>query len=356
MEPLSGAVPASPRGEDREKPEGAAPFPGPLRTARLVLRPLRDSDAELLHRLVNDWDVVRMLSTVPFPYPRALADTWIGSTRAEIATGTAFHLAVVPGADEDAPLAGVVGLMLSDGEAELGYWLGRRHRGQGLATEAASRLVRWGLANLDIALVRANVLAENPRSAAVLRRVGFVADGQGEAEFLSRNARLPVLRFRATRAGLPDLPPPPPDASVPAVAASSGGGSRVLLVSACALIDGDGRVLLARRPEGKPLAGLWEFPGGKVAPGETPEAGLIRELREELGVEVSEACLAPFSFASHDYGAFHLLMPLFLCRRWEGVPAAREGQALAWVRPNRLGEYAMPPADRPLVALLRDFL
>ncbi|MCG7359543.1 8-oxo-dGTP diphosphatase MutT [Roseomonas mucosa] len=125
---------------------------------------------------------------------------------------------------------------------------------------------------------------------------------------------------------------------------------------ACALIDADGRVLLARRPEGKALAGLWEFPGGKVDPGETPEAALIRELREELGIDVAETCLAPFAFASHAYDGFHLLMPLYLCRRWEGTPESREGQALAWVRPQKLADYPMPPADKPLVALLRDFL
>ncbi|MCQ4161314.1 8-oxo-dGTP diphosphatase MutT [Roseomonas sp. GC11] len=130
----------------------------------------------------------------------------------------------------------------------------------------------------------------------------------------------------------------------------------MLLVAACALVDPDGRVLLARRPEGKPMAGLWEFPGGKLEPGETPEDALIRELKEELGIDVSAACLAPFTFASHDAGRFHLLMPLYLCRRWEGSVTAREGQALAWVRPNRLADYAMPPADKPLVALLRDFL
>jgi 8-oxo-dGTP diphosphatase len=115
-------------------------------------------------------------------------------------------------------------------------------------------------------------------------------------------------------------------------------------------------VLLARRPEGKPMAGLWEFPGGKVHPGETPEAALIRELKEELGIDVTEACLAPFAFASHGYEAFHLLMPLFLCRRWHGAVTPLEGQALAWVRPQKLADYAMPPADVPLVALLRDFL
>ena len=130
----------------------------------------------------------------------------------------------------------------------------------------------------------------------------------------------------------------------------------LLLVVAAALIDADGRVLIARRPEGKAMAGLWEFPGGKVAPGETPEAALIRELHEELGIDTEESCLAPLTFASHTYESFHLLMPLYLCRRWHGSVRPREGQATQWVRPVRLGEVEMPPADKPLVAMLRDWL
>ena len=121
------------------------------------------------------------------------------------------------------------------------------------------------------------------------------------------------------------------------------------MVAACALIDADGRVLLAQRPAGRPIAGLWEFPGGKVEAGERPEETLIRELKEELGISVEEACLAPLTFASHGYPEFHLLMPLFVCRRWEGIVTAQEGQKLAWVRPNRLHDYAMPPADLPLI-------
>lgn len=131
---------------------------------------------------------------------------------------------------------------------------------------------------------------------------------------------------------------------------------RTLLVAAVALVDVDHRVLLAERPAGKNLAGLWEFPGGKVDPGETPEAALVRELDEELGIDITESCLAPFTFASHIYEDFHLLMPLYLCRVWRGTPEGREGQKLAWVRPNRLMDYPMPPADIPLVAMLRDFL
>jgi 8-oxo-dGTP diphosphatase len=132
--------------------------------------------------------------------------------------------------------------------------------------------------------------------------------------------------------------------------------SNLLLVAAAALVDVDGRVLIGKRPAGKQLGGLWEFPGGKVESGETPEQCLIRELNEELGITVAHACLAPFVFASHAYDSFHLLMPLYLCRRWEGVVMAREHEAIAWVKPNRLGDYPMPPADAPLVAWLRDLI
>jgi 8-oxo-dGTP diphosphatase len=129
-------------------------------------------------------------------------------------------------------------------------------------------------------------------------------------------------------------------------------GTKLVLVAACALIDADARVLLAQRPTDKLLGGLWEFPGGKIEPGERPEQSLIRELKEELGIDVIEACLAPLSFASHAYPEFHLLMPLYVCRRWHGIVSAQEGQQLAWVRPNRLRDYPMPPADAPLIAHL----
>jgi 8-oxo-dGTP diphosphatase len=131
---------------------------------------------------------------------------------------------------------------------------------------------------------------------------------------------------------------------------------KIVLVVACALIDSDGRILIARRPPGKTLAGLWEFPGGKVEMDESPEQSLIRELKEELGIVVREACLAPLTFASHGYPAFHLLMPLYVCRRWEGIATPQEGQELAWVRPNRLRDYPMPPADEPLIPPLIELL
>lgn len=131
---------------------------------------------------------------------------------------------------------------------------------------------------------------------------------------------------------------------------------RLLLVVACALVDADGRVLIAQRPEGKQLAGMWEFPGGKVEPGETPEDCLVRELHEELGIETKTACLAPLTFASHSYDDFHLLMPLYVCRRFWGTPEPKEAQALKWVRPKQMRDYPMPPADAPLIPFLIDLL
>jgi 8-oxo-dGTP diphosphatase len=151
--------------------------------------------------------------------------------------------------------------------------------------------------------------------------------------------------------------------AAPHLAGNTLGGSggqtaprRVVLVAAVALIDADGRVLLARRPPGKAMAGLWEFPGGKVEPGETPEAALIRELHEELGIDTWASCLAPLTFASHAYPDFHLLMPLYACRKWQGIVTGREGQDLAWARPEALRDYPMPPADLPLIPVLRDWL
>jgi 8-oxo-dGTP diphosphatase len=325
----------------------------PLATERLTLRPYRADDAAELHRLINDWEVCRALAAVPFPYPRALADEWIGSAAAALTAGDAFHLAITGREGAQEVIVGGIGLRIERAArtGHLGYWVGRRFWGHGVATEAAGRLARWALANLDLDTIAASVATDNAASIAVLRRIGLQHVGRAREHFLARGAEQPVLRFAATREdlfGVPVAGPTPASGPAPA--------KPLLLVAACALIDADGRVLLARRPEGKKMAGLWEFPGGKLHDGETPEAALIRELREELGIEVADACLAAFAFASHGYPTFHLLMPLYLCRRWRGTPQPREGQTLAWVRPDRLAEYPMPPADRPLVPLLRDFL
>jgi 8-oxo-dGTP diphosphatase len=321
----------------------------PLATERLTLRPYRAEDAAELHRLINDWEVCRSLAAVPFPYPRDLADEWIASAAASLADGTAYHLAITGREGSREMIVGGVGLRIdaAAGVGRLGYWVGKLFWGHGVAAEAAGRLARWALANLDLHTLEANVATDNAASISVLNKIGFRHVGEGMEHFRSIDADRPVLRFAAGRDDL---------FGVPEAGPAEQGKKPLLLVAACALVDVDGRVLLARRPEGKKMAGLWEFPGGKLHPGETPEAALIRELKEELGIEVAGHCLAPFAFASHAYKTFHLLMPLYLCRRWRGRPDGREGQTLAWVRPDRLADYPMPPADKPLVPLLRDFL
>ncbi len=323
----------------------------PLTTKRLTLRPFHAGDAAALHRLINDWEVCRMLASVPYPYARDEADRFIATATEGIAAGTAYHLAVVGAEAGEEILVGGVSLHVDAAarDGRLGYWVGRRFWGHGVATEAAGRMVRWAMANLDVDRLRANAATENAASLAVLRRIGFAETGTGDEHFEGRGGPAPITVFEATRETLTDTVAAP--VSAPAMAEKP-----MVLVAACALVDVDGRVLLARRPEGKKMAGLWEFPGGKLESGETPEAALIRELQEELGIDVARACLAPFAFASHAYPKFHLLMPLFLCRRWKGNPVAREGQTLAWVRPYKLATYPMPAADKPLVPLLRDFL
>ena len=338
-------------------PAPAPAVPETLATERLVLRPPVPADAEQLHRLVNDWAVVRNLSRLPFPYPRTLTDEWIASTAEQRSKGTGYHLVITGLEDGKELVIGCVGLRLdiSPDVANLGYWVGRQYWGHGVATEAVGRAARWALANLPVRRVEAHVAEDNPASSAVLRRIGLREVGRGREAFLARGGEHPVIRFEATRDDLFGTVETPAAEAIPGLP-NAAPGKPLLLVAACALIDTDGRILLARRPEGKKMAGLWEFPGGKLNPGESPEAALIRELKEELGIDVAQSCLAAFAFASHDYERFHLLMPLFLCRRWKGTPAGVEGQALAWVRPNKLADYDMPAADKPLIPLLRDFL
>ncbi len=349
----SAKKPARP-GRKRRKvaaaPDAFAPASfTPITTERLTLRPFQTGDAGALHRLINDWEVVRTLAVVPFPYKPEDADAWIASSISALEDGTAYRLAITGQEGAEEMLIGSVGLTLDRPlrSGRIGYWVGRRFWGHGVATEATGRLVRWGLANLDLDRITADVATDNPASASVLRRIGFRQVGEGIGHSAARGSAHPVWQFAVTRDEI---------FGQPEVAATETGSKPLLLVAACALIDIDGRVLLARRPEGKKMAGLWEFPGGKLDPGETPEAALIRELKEELGIDVSAACLAPFAFASHAYDRFHLLMPLYVCRRWKGLLKGREGQTLAWVRPQKLTDYEMPPADKPLIPLLRDFL
>ena len=296
--------------------------PGAALWARnLRLRPLVDKDAETLSVLGDDPDIAKQMaeSTYRFPpkSPRAFA---FGIERIR-----------------DGALLGVIELRRAETGGEITLWLGRVFWGKGFATEALERLARFAFQGLRLGEVRARVLPANAASARIFVKAGFaergkVACGPGGA-YPARLFALSRDAWAARHAARP-----------------------LVLVAAVALVDADGRVLVARRPEGKDMAGLWEFPGGKVGAGEMPEAALIRELAEELSLDARESCLAAVACASHDYDEFHLLMPLFACRLWKGTPRASEGQELRWVMPARLSDLPMPPADAPLVSLLRDLL
>ncbi len=310
----------------------------PIDTANLRLRRLVPADAAEVARLLDNWEVARHTTNVPFPYSLQDAERFIG----KVASGSAAGHTVVFAVEErlSRRLAGCVGATIADGVAEIGYWFGRDYWGRGYATESLRRALRILFVNFGVSLAWASVSPQNLASRRVLDKAGFVFDRRQPAEMPARGATADLDFLTLSRAAWQEMMAARP----------------MLLVAAAALIDVDGRVLLTRRPAGKAMAGQWEFPGGKLQPGETPEAALVRELHEELGIDVGQSCLAPLAFASHDYDDFHLLMPLFACRRWQGTVEAREGQALAWVASRRLGDYVMPPADLPLVSLLRDWL
>jgi 8-oxo-dGTP diphosphatase len=309
----------------------------PLATENLRLRALRDDDAAALVELAGDWDVARWTALVPHPYEPAMAEAFIRAARGKVAAGTAYTLAIERVAD--GTFVGCIEVRPEGGEADLSYWIGKPFWNKGFATEAVRRLLRAVFLDLGLARVKAGVMAENHASARVLEKAGLTFEGIRVCGH-GRCQSVPSRWFGLAR----DI-----------WLARDAARPRVLVV-AVALIDADGRVLLARRPEGKSMAGLWEFPGGKVKDGETPEAALLRELKEELAIDIGESCLAPLTFASHAYDDFQLLMPLYVCRTWKGTVAPREGQVLKWVRPERLVDYPMPPADAPLIVMLRDLL
>jgi 8-oxo-dGTP diphosphatase len=309
-----------------------------LESDRLILRPLAPGDADPITALVNDWEVVRYTAMIPYPYQRQMAVDFIQS-QAGLDGSASFNLAITRKADGQ--LIGCIGLIRSTGAemGELGYWLGKSCWSQGYASEAVARLIDFAFSDLGMRSLIASAVPTNLASHRVQEKNGFAMDGAEEIAAPARGHPLQVIRRRLDAANWPPR-------SV----------KRIVTVVAVALVDADGRVLLAQRPAGKTLAGLWEFPGGKIEPNETPEAALIRELHEELGIDVKASCLAPLTFASHTYEKFHLLMPLYVCRRWQGIAGAREGQRLAWVRPHQLKDYPMPPADEPLIPMLLDLL
>ena len=322
--PITGAEP----GRDRLR----------LETDRLTLRRPTAADAPVIERLAGEADVARHTANIPHPYPPGAAAAWLAGLSDESEIVWAIERR------EGGEFLGCIGLRPDPdaGRGVPGYWIGKPYWGQGYATEALRAVVAYAFDTRRFDRLDCSAAIGNAASARVQEKLGFVSTGRAMEPAPARGDAMEVETRSLART---DWEAARRAANVPTV-----------LVAAAALVDADGRVLLAERPRGKPMSGLWEFPGGKVNVGETPEAALIRELEEELGIDVSERCLAPLTFASHRYERFHLFMPLYVCRVWDGRVEAREGQKLAWVRVEALDTYPMPPADVPLIATLKDIL
>ena len=310
---------------------------GVLETPRLRLRRVTFEDVPVLAELAGAWEVARYTALIPHPYEAKDAEQFVEGAMLDRNANTRHVFAIERRIEKD--LIGCIEVNLGGGDDTFGYWLGLPYWGQGFGAEAAQAMVRFAFQRAGKDDLAAAVHPDNPASAKLLEKIGFVYSHTNNtlpgrcSEVQARIFTLSKDTWQAQE----DVKPK-------------------LLVAAVALIDGDGRVLMAQRPRGKSMAGLWEFPGGKVHDDETPEIALVRELKEELDIDISESCLAPFTFASHAYESFHLIMPLYLCRTWKGALTPMEGQTLQWVKPVRLGDFPMPPADIPLVAMLMDFL
>lgn len=321
----------------------------PLVSPRLYLRLLKAEDAIWIEPAVSNPRVALMTGSIPHPYPVGAADDYVKNKKMSFDQGAELSL-VIERRQDRTPM-GIISLRFSDTEAEIGYWLAEEFWGQRYASEAAARLLAFAFDDLALTRITAGAFKENPASLAVQQKLGFRLLGEEEKEFSARGKKRHLVSAITRDEYLLKK-----DETGCAAVTSDLSPIKMVLVSAAALIDRDGRVLLAQRPMNKPMGGLWEFPGGKVEANETPEAALIRELKEELDIDTSASCLAPIAFASHRYPTFHLLMPLYACRVWRGVLRPREGQNLTWVKPARLVDYPMPPADLPLIPLLRDLL
>ena len=304
----------------------------PLCSARLRLRPMVSQDAAVLADMAYDWDVTRY-TTLPFPYDLSNAETLIEHSREGV-------LLVLERLLDREIVGCIVAHPDGSGGHEVSYWLGRAHWGHGYATEAARRFFRHLFVDRNFSTLWTTVNPDNVASVHVIAHLGMVQQGKTLVHFPGQPQPVALPKYVLGRNGWQ----------------AAHANRPKLLVAAAALIDGDGRVLMTTRPHGKSMAGLWEFPGGKVHADETPEQALRRELAEELGVDTAEGCMAAIAFASHDYDAFHLLMPLYAIRVWQGNPVAQEGQELKWLKPSQILDMPMPPADIPLVAMLREWV
>jgi len=302
-----------------------------IETPRLHLRRLSDQDVDDLVAACNNINVARYTALLPHPFTAKDAKELINGAKIDHSANSRHVFALQTRIGEH--FAGCIEVNMGDDADTFGYWIAEPFWGQGYATEAALALSRFAFKTADKLELCAAVHPENKASMRVLEKSGFVYD-RIETGLSGRckdvEAKVFVLKaadWFKREAAKPNV-----------------------LVVAVALVDGQGRVLIAQRPTGKPLAGLWEFPGGKVHENETPEQALVRELDEELGIEVKETCIKPFAFASHAYEDFHLIMPLYECRTWLGKIKPQEGQDFKWMRPDQLHTLPMPPADIPLVA------
>lgn len=305
----------------------------PFTSAQLRLRPLAESDLPHLVELASDNEVARWTAAIPYPFLEAEGRAYLERAGAE------NHIVLTLETCAAREFVGCLCIDITEGVGDIGYWIGRSYRGRGFGGEALKRATRFAFEDLNVDALDVEVMVGNVVSERILEKAGYAKTGE-TVGVTSRCDGVPVVQYRLDRVGW----------------AAQQAAKPTLLVVAVAMVDPDGRVLMAKRPEGKKMAGLWEFPGGKVDEGESPEAALIRELKEELDVDTRESCLAAYTFASHEYEDFRLLMPLYVCRVWKGTPQAQEGQELAWVRPQRMRDYPMPPADEPLIALLCDLL
>jgi len=310
---------------------------GVIETPRLRLRRLNEGDAQAVFDFASVWDVARYTALIPHPYAVSDAKGFIEGAMVDRSANTRHVFGIERRIEGD--LIGTIEINMGAGDDTFGYCLGVEHWGQGYGTEAVLAMVRFAFQRAGKKALSAAVHPDNPASARVLEKAGFVQT-HTSSTLPGRCSEVEVSIFTLSAEDWFVR-----DAAKPR-----------LLVTAAALIDADGRVLMAQRPRGKSMAGLWEFPGGKVHDDETPETALVRELKEELGIDIAESCLAPFTFASHAYESFHLMMPLYLCRTWKGKVQSLEGQDLKWVKPVHLNQLPMPPADIPLVAMLMDFL
>ena len=296
----------------------------PLATDRLTLRPLEEKDAEFMATLANDQRVAERLKRLPHPYTLQDAHKFITFTQNEIQKGSSISLAIIRRADQT--FMGVIAL-----KEELGFWLGQAFWGQGYGKEAVKAFVQFAFFALQQKSMKTSALVDNSPSRRIFEGLGFSQTGTKEMTSLGYRGTKPVINYVLSRTDY--------------IERYNAVKRPLLWVVAAALINERGKLLLAERPPGKSLAGIWELPGGKIEEGETPEQALIRELKEELHISVEEEDLNSLCFASYRYDSFHMVLPIYLCRRWEGPLHGAEGQKLAWVTYDQLIHYPLPSAD-----------